>query len=521
MSSFPEYERFDAVGLAELVRAGEVHPVELVDAAIARAERLDPLINAIVSRRFAAARAEAAAAPAGPFAGVPTLVKDLALEAGEPVSFGSVFFRAYRGAFTEEFMERFRRTGLVRLGRTNTPEFGLLPTTEPRLHGPTRNPWDLGRSAGGSSGGAAAAVAAGIVPLAHGSDGGGSIRIPASACGVFGLKPSRGRIPRRPPSPADYLSVELGLARSVRDLAVLLDAVAGPTPGEQYWAPPPRGTFRDAADRDPAPLRVAFTVRDLRGEPVHPECAAAVRDVAVLLESLGHEVVEAAPEVDFAAMAEAFLDVWASLAADVFRLVLEAASADAKVRRLRAVLGDLRTMRIVAALDRRRSGLPAFEPFTWELAERSFRHTQADLDAARLTLADVATRFGDHLEDHDVFLSPVLGAPPLPLGAIDQRRSWEDLVELLFRYVAFTPPANFSGLPAMSVPLAWSETGLPIGVHFMARLGDEETLLSLAGQLERARPWAGRRPPVAAAGTAPAGRAGGTTATDPTPGGSP
>ncbi len=500
MEAFSDYDRYDAVGLAELVAGGDVHPVELALAAIARVEATDGPVNAVVSRRFERAVDEAGRLPldGAPFRGVPTFIKDLVLEADEPVTFGSVFFRAYRGPYTTEFAARIRRAGFVRLGRTNTPEFGLLPTTEPALHGPTRNPWDLGRSAGGSSGGAAAAVAARYVPLAQGSDGGGSIRIPASACGVFGLKPSRGRMPRRPATTSDYLSVELALSRTVRDSAAFLDAIGGATPGDQYQAPPATGPFRDAAARDPGPLRIAFSTVDFRGSAVHPECRKAILDTAELLEDLGHELVEERPAIDGDELAVSFLDVWASLAGAMFELLVDAGAEHRAVRVMRSILGDWRTAKIIAAAESRKAGRPAFEPFTWALGDRSRRRTPGMLQTSIVRLQKIAQTAADFLEHHDLFLTPVLGSPPLPIGAIDQSRSWEELTEELFAYVAFTPLANFAGLPAMSVPLSWTDGGLPVGSHFLGRYGDEATLLSLAGQLERARPWSRRIPPVAA-----------------------
>src|SRR5665811_2131342 len=285
MQPFNKYDAYDAVGLARLVEEGDVHPLELVEAAASRIAEVNPAINAVIWDRLDAARLEVGTGgQTGPFAGVPILIKDLVVEAGKPATFGSVFFRNYIGDTTSEFRRRIDRAGFIEIGRTNTPEFGLLPTTEPVLYGPTRNPWDLSRSAGGSSGGAAAAVAAGIVPWAQGSDGGGSIRIPASNTGLFGLKPSRGRNPSRPGSAIDYLSVEHVLTRTVRDSAAFLDAVHGPLPGDRYWAPAPSGTFLEAAGRVPERLTIAFSVRDFRGDRVHPECEAAVLDTARLLE---------------------------------------------------------------------------------------------------------------------------------------------------------------------------------------------------------------------------------------------
>jgi len=498
MEPFSDYDRYDAVGLADLVQRGDVGPGELVAAAAERIADVNPAINAVIWDRLDEAADEADRSDrSGPFSGVPILIKDLVVERGKPATFGSVFFRNYIGETTSEFRRRITRAGFIELGRTNTPEFGLLPTTEPVLYGPTRNPWDLTRSSGGSSGGAAAAVAAGIVPLAQGSDGGGSIRIPASATGLFGLKPSRGRNPRRPGTSIDSLSVEHVLTRSVRDSAAFLDAVHGPVAGDRFWAPAPGGSFSDAVLADPGRLKVAFSIRDFRGDGVHPECAAAVTATARLLEELGHDVVEAEPDVDGEMLASAFMETWAALAATGFGQVLDAASAlKPTVARVRRVAGDRAAIRMISRFDRRDSGKPAFEPFTFALADRSSRRSQVDLLAADTALQTISHQVGDFLGSHDLFLTPVLGAPPVPLGRIDQGLPWDEFVEMIFRYVAFTPVANFGGYPAMSVPLHWTPEGLPVGSHFLGRFGAEETLLSLAGQLERARPWKDRRPPV-------------------------
>jgi amidase len=498
MEPFANYAQHDAVGLSALVADGDVHPLELVEAAAERIAAVNPAVNAVIWERIDAARLEAeSGGNGGPFGGVPILIKDLVVEEGVPVSFGSVFLRNYIGGETSEFRRRVTRAGFVDLGRTNTPEFGLLPTTEPVLHGPTRNPWDLSRSAGGSSGGAAAAVAAGIVPLAQASDGGGSIRIPASTTGLFGLKPSRGRVPRRPGGSVDYLSTEHAVTRTVRDSAAFLDAVHGAAPGDRYWAPPPSAPFAEAVDRDPGRLTVAFSIRDFRGDRVHPECETAVLNTAAMLEDLGHTVVDADPGIDGASMADAFIELWAALAAHAFSLVLDTATERMTVvRRLRRVAGDRQTMRMIALLDQRESGLPAFEPFTVALAERSRRRSQADLQNAEASLQAVAHQVGDFLTDHDVFLTPVLGSPPVPIGTFDQTLPWDELIDMVYRYVAFTPLGNFAGLPAMSVPLHWTPDDLPVGSHFLGRFGSEEILLSLAAQLESAQPWADRRPPV-------------------------
>jgi len=418
-------------------------------------------------------------------------------EEDSPITFGSVFFRDFVADITSEFRHRIHSAGFIDLGRTNTPEFGLLPTTEPVLHGPTRNPWDLTRSAGGSSGGAAAAVASGMLPLAQGSDGGGSIRIPASACGLFGLKVSRGRNPRHPPVAGDSLSVDGSLSTTVRDSAAFLDAVHGATPGEQYWAPPPSARFIDAAASEPGKLRIAISVRDYRGIRAHPDCEAGVLETAELLSNLGHEVVEASPEIEGTAIGDAFLEGWGARTEHYMSLILDGAEqVDPRVAKLRRFAGDQRTMRIISWLTAREAELAAFEPFTVALVKRAAQQTPADFLSTQVTLQTNAHQAGRFLETYDVFLTPVLGSPPLPLGAIDQTLPWAEFTEMISRYVAFTPLANFSGFPAMSVPLHWTDDGLPVGSHFLGRFGDEETLFSLAGQLEAARPWADKKPPV-------------------------
>jgi len=495
---FPEYEQHDAVALADLVRRGEMTATEIVDTAIHRLETRNPAINAVVSQRLDAARDQAAAVRPGssgddaPFAGVPFLIKDLTPEQGEPVTYGSVFFRDFVGDLTPESILRFRRAGLISLGRTNTPEFGLLPTTEPILHGPTRNPWSLEHSSGGSSGGSAA----GIVPMAHASDGGGSIRIPASACGLFGLKPTRGRIPARPASASDHLSVSFAVSRSVRDSAALLDAVAGPLLGSPSLPMPPRGRWSDVLGQDPPPLRIAVTRHALDGTPVHPECAAAVLDTADLLESLGHHVEEARPGLDGVTVTEAFLAWWKALPEAAFRAILATAEQQPGGRALRRLLGDLRAMRTISRLDRRRSGDPSFEPFTWALVERSIDMTPGELLNATAVLQEATYTLGEFLTGYDLWLTPTLGEPVKRIGELDQTLPFDEFEETLGRYVPFTPLANFAGLPACSVPLGHDRSGLPIGSHFVARHGDEATLLQLSAQLERVRPWAHRRPGV-------------------------
>lgn len=499
MGGFDQYDDYDAVGLAGLVAVGEVSPTELLEETLTRIDRVNPAINAVVHRDDERARAAAASPRPGPFSGVPFLIKDLAIEEGVPVTYGSVFLRDFVAEGSSEMVRRMLSSGLVSAGRTNTPEFGLVPTTEPLLHGPTRNPWNVDRSSGGSSGGAAAAVAAGIVPLAHASDGGGSIRIPASACGVFGLKPSRGRMPRIPASTADYLATGLCVSRTVRDTAAFLDATHGAPPGDPYRLAPPEDSYLGQVGADPGTLRIAFTASGLDGAPLHPEVMQAVRDTALRCEALGHEVVEVNPRLDAEAIEEAFLDLWAALAESGFRLILDTAEQRPPVRLIRRALGDWRAMKLLSRLQSRGVPHDGFEPFTWALVDHSRRKTSAELALALTTLQSATYAIADFMADVDVWLTPTLGAPPVRIGEIDQAARWMDLRRQLATYVPYTPIANFAGLPAMSVPLDWSSEGLPLGTHFLARIGEEAILLRLAAQLEEAHPWVSRRPPVHAA----------------------
>jgi amidase len=464
----------DAIAQAELVHRKEVTALDLVEAAIDRIERLNPQVNAVVLRTYDRAR-EAAAAPVGdgPLAGVPYLLKDLVVEeAGVPLHEGSAFLSDYVPAVDSELVRRLKRAGLILLGRTNTPEMGLGPTTEPGLYGPARNPWDLTRTTGGSSGGAGAAVACRMVAAAHGNDAGGSIRIPAACCGVFGLKPTRARVPAGPHygELLGGLAVEHALTRSVRDSAALLDAVAGPDRGDPYWAPPPARPFREEVGRPPGRLRIAFSTRTLLGSPVHPDCVAAVHEAARLCETLGHVVTERAPAVD----AEPFWLAFTTVISAAFTWAIDDWS-----RRIG------------------RAAAPEhFEPFLWALAERGrafsaagFLLAQQDIHRAS---RDVARFFGEH----DVWLTPTLGTPPVALGRLVYRGGDPfDMRRRITEFCPFTWVANATGQPAMSVPLHWNAEGLPIGTHWMAPFGDEATLLRLAAQLEAARPWT-RRPPI-------------------------
>ncbi|MBI4464153.1 MAG: amidase [Acidobacteria bacterium] len=477
MGKWDELSFLDATAQADLVRRKEVQPAELAEAAIERIERLNPALNAVVTPMYEEARAQAKSnIPDGPFSGVPFLLKDLlASYAGVRLTGGSRFLREFVPDHDSELVARLKRAGLIIIGKTNTPELGILPTTEPRLFGPSRNPWNPNRTPGGSSGGSAVAVAAGMVPMAHGNDGGGSIRIPASCCGVFGLKLTRGRNPLGP-NFGDIMSglaVEHALTRSVRDSAALLDATGGPDPGAPYWAAAPARPFLQEVGTSPGRLRMALTTVTIAGKPVHCDCLQAAQDAATLCAQLGHEVVEAIPPLDGQQMIQAFLTLWASGCA-------------ASMERAARAMGRTPTP-------------DQFEPLTWALAEQGRRYSAPEYLMALQTLQRMARELARFLADYDVWLTPTLAEPPVPLGTFDSPA--ENPLQGLFRAVEFTPftgIANVTGQPAMSVPLCWNTEGLPIGVQFIGRYGDEATLFRLAAQLEEARPWAQRRPPVSA-----------------------
>ena len=472
-----ELAGFDATRCAALVRAGELTPLELVDAAVERAGQVNGTLNAIVTTMYERARETARSHPgSGIFAGVPFLMKDFLAEV-EGVRFteASAFLSDHVPAEDSELVRRFRAAGLVFIGKTNTPELAIGPTTEPRLFGPTRNPWDTTRTPGGSSGGAAAAVSARVVPMAHGNDAGGSIRIPASCCGLVGLKPSRGRVSLAPHY-GDLFSglvSELGVTRSVRDTAALLDAAAGPAVGDPYFPAPPVRSYTGEVERPPGTLTIGFSAGTPLGDAVDPECERAVRDAAALCESLGHVVEEAHPDYDAEAL-------WTR-----FTTMLSAGAAWA-----------------IADWERRtgRTAEPEhFEPFVWAFAEHgralgahAYLLAVQDVQRAVRDLYRFFTRF-------DLWLTPTLGQPPVELGTLVYRGG--DPFELRRRSARFSPytyVSNASGQPAISLPLHWTASGLPVGVHFTARWGEEATLIRLAGQLERARPWADRRPGVCA-----------------------
>jgi amidase len=470
-----DFAALDATAQAELVRRKQVKPIELVEAAIARIERVNPQLNAVITPMFDLARKAAQGPlPDGPFTGVPFLLKDLmATYAGVRITWGSAFTKDQVADHDSELVIRQKNAGLVILGKTNTPEFGILPTTEPHAFGATRNPWNTNHSAGGSSGGSAAAVASGMVPFAHGNDGGGSIRIPASCCGLFGLKPTRARNPLGPDigDVMNGLVVEHGLTRSVRDSAALLDATCGPDIGDPYWAPPRQRPYIEEVGADPGKLRIAFTAQAATGSAVHADCVAAVQDAANLCADLGHRVEEKQIEVQGEALTAAFMVVWCA--------------------------GTAENVDGMALVNGRGPAPGELEPLTGALAELGRQQTAPKYLIAVTVLQKMARDIQRSLADYDVLLTPTLAEPPLPLGSLESPP--ENPMYGMIRaaaYVPFTPLCNITGQPAMSVPLYWNADGLPIGTHFIGRFGDEATLFRLAAQLEQARPWAKRRPPV-------------------------
>ena len=469
---FAEYRRHDAVALAGLIARREVSAAEVLETAIARAEAVNPAINAIVHKQYEQARrAVATGLPDGPLAGVPYLIKDLGFfEPGEPATLGSSLFKDYVADHESAYVTRCKQAGLVLMGRSSSPEFGLNPNTEPRLYGSCKNPWNLAYSPGGSSGGAAAAVAAGILPVAHATDGGGSIRIPAAQCGLFGLKPSRGRVSMAPDAGEGWGGLSAGhvVSRSVRDSALMLDLTAGLEPGDPYAAPTPERPFAQALSRPPRKLRIALMLKDHRGAKLHPECLIAVQGAAKLCERLGHIVEEADPGLDMTALRPMNARI---SAANVARSC---------ILRWKA-LG-------------RAPNADDVEAATWATYQRGLKISGVDYVEAIAAVHAAGRRMGQFLTGYDVILSTALAGPPPKLGYFDQNGDVALFTERVTEYLSVTPLHNATGTPAMSVPLHWTKDGLPVGVHFAGRYGDESTLLALAGELETAQPWFDRVP---------------------------
>lgn len=501
MSAFKEYDQYDGLGLARLVKRGEISSLELCEEAIRRAEILNPKLNAITTKLYDYARQTANhSQDDGPFRGVPFLLKDAhhALK-GYPMSSGCELLRSYVPQYNAEIVNRFIKSGVVILGKTNTPEFKLSFVTEPTAFGPTRNPWNPDYSSGGSSGGSAAAVAAHIVPMASGTDEGGSIRVPASYCGLFGLKPSRGRNPVGPnfDDEWDGISYSHVLTRSVRDSAAMLDAISGVEPGAPYSIFDPERPFIEEVDHDPKHLRIGIYKQPAFGKNLHPECITAVERTCNLLESLGHEVEET--ELDFTVEEVAFnlgIILIGNTAALVGKLVQDYGSSMVK----RDV--ELSTYALYSIGKR-------LKAHDYVKAQRRCRHFGIIMDQIFNT--------------YDLILTPTLGDPPIPVGSSQLSKSEQFSFKLISLFAGtvilsnskliysiveevaqkimktqmpFTAIANVTGQPAMSVPLHWSDDGLPCGVQFIGRYGDEAKLFQLAGQLEKAKPWFEKKPPI-------------------------
>ena len=492
---FSDYHQYDALGLAELIRKGETTAAEVLEAAIDTIESHNPLLNAVVFKLYERAQARVARGlPEGPFTGVPFLLKDLGLAyRAAPLTNGSRSMASFVPNYNATLADRFEAAGLLVIGKTNTPEFGLAPVCEPVLHGKTSNPWNPARTAGGSSGGAAAAVASGMVPMAHASDGGGSIRIPASANGLFGLKPTRGRNPSGPVEGEAWFGLSGGhaITRSVRDSAALLDATHGPEPGDPYAAPPVGRPFLDEVSSPPGSLWIALTAEPLFEAEVEADCRIAVHETGRLLESLGHRVSYVEVPIQRQAWSEAFLTLAAGNAAALIPLAAEM------------------------------GGKSGPDPADFELATWILGQVGHKLGSDRMALAMRETRLagramGRFHKEFDVLVTPTLARVPWPHGDLNPSAVETRLMEglrraplgralmMLFRQLGArileaipnTALFNMTGQPAMSVPLHWTSEGMPVGVQFVGRFGEESTLLRLAGQLEQAKPWFARTAPV-------------------------
>ena len=477
MAGFIEYETYDATGLAALIAGGQVSAAEVLDAAIERAERLQPSINGITIPLYEHARAAARTGlPAGPLSGVPFLLKDLGAQlSGTRTSGSGKLWRDFVADHDSTLVARYRAAGLNIFGKSASPEMGLAPSTEPAMYGPCRNPWNLAYSAGGSSGGSAAAVAARILPMAHATDGGGSIRIPASACGLFGLKTTRARNPSGPDVGEGWggQAVAHCVSISVRDSAALLDVSAGPDIGDPYWAPPPAGRFVDEVERAPGRLRIALCVTPWNDEPVDAECRQSAEDAARLCESFGHHVAVGRPEFDTAAFRAATRTL---VAANVLATLETRAKAVGKTLEASDV-----------------------EPLTWSIVELGRGCRAADYARSITTIHAVGRVVARFFAGYDILLTPTMCSPPWPIGVLSlSAGDTTAYFTALNRSIGFTSLFNASGNPAASLPVHWSAQGLPVGVQIVAPFGEEATIFRLAAQIETARPWKDRRPPLLA-----------------------
>ena len=482
---------YDALGLAEMIRDGEIKSSELVEITIERIEKINPEVNAVIHKMYDEARGMAqkwdkeirsGKRTDAIFGGVPFLLKDLIAEyKGAPLSEGSVAVNGYIGKLDTELVIRHKTAGLIIVGKTNTPEFGCVPTTEPKLSGPTLNPWDPNIIPGGSSGGSAAAVATGIVPMAHGNDGGGSIRIPASCCGVFGLKPTRARNPLGPyfGDFANGIAVEHGITRTIRDSAALLDATSGPSIGDPYYAPPKKRPYLEEIEQDVGRLKIGYLTSIPNGwsfeTKIHPECEKAVRDAAQLCENLGHKVEEINPEdLSYKNLFMHFGVLFSSSTGQFFAY-------------WERELGKKITQEQV-------------EPVTWLVYQNAATRTGTDylvaVEHCQLFSRKLAQFY--HKNNYDLLLNTTLTTLPIKVGSLAPTNLAKAgrAIQLMSKLVAFTFIYNISGQPAMSVPLYWTGENIPVGIQFAAPFGDEATLFRLAAQLEQERPWINRKPPI-------------------------
>ncbi|MCP8615699.1 amidase [Salirhabdus salicampi] len=459
-----EFAKLDGIGIANLIKQGELSTYDVVQYYIAQIHQLNPLLNAVVHTMFEEAQqvAKHVDYKTSPLAGVPTFIKDLNPVKGHPTTFGSHMLKDYIAKESDEIVKRFQNAGIIFLGKTNTAEFGFLPTTEPQLFGPTKNPWDASLSAGGSSGGAGAAVAAGLAPFAHGSDGGGSIRIPASACGLFGFKPSRGQVPYS--DYVNHLSVNHAITKSVRDSAALLDVIQGRGRFDTYPGFKKEHSFLSSVNQPPKKLRIGVTYDWDEKVFVDDETKNSIRHTANLLQSLGHEVDYAAPSFQFEQFAEHFITVWLG-------------SGSVVVKHLGSLAGkELSEEQI--------------ERLSFNVYQYGQKLTAFQYEEARIALQQEARKINSYYQSYDLLLSPVLNTTPVSIGFLqDQRDPIHDMLDNFTNYCSFTPIANVTGQPSMSVPLYWSSSNVPIGSMLTGRIGEDHLLFQVASQLERAQPW--------------------------------
>ncbi|MAA79750.1 MAG: amidase [Deltaproteobacteria bacterium] len=489
----PEYDELDAIGLAEKIKKNEISPLEALNASIERIEERDPHLNSVVLKLYNRARSRIPILPNGPLHGVPFLLKDLkAALVGTPTSNSSKLTKNYMPTHNSLIVDRYEAAGLQIVGKSNTPEFGIMGVTEPAIRPPCRNPWNTEHTPGGSSGGASASVASRLVPVAHAGDGGGSIRIPASHCGLFGIKPTRGRVsmaPHRGEAWAGFVQENV-VSRSVRDSAALLDVVDPITPGDPYAAPHKERPWLEEVRREPGKLRIAFDTGTLFGEDNHPECIKAVEHTLKMLQKLGHEVVEARPIFPKEELIRAY---FLTVATGTAVFVEE-------------------TSEIVGVKPKAKN----FEPATWLLAQIGWNCDAPTYLRAKSTVQKASRGVASFFEEHDVFLTSTAAVPPQRVGEqnptiaekiqmnLVQRANLSVLLDFALNAMgssrlAQTPNTqlfNQTGQPAMSVPLYWTDLGLPIGVQFAGKFGGEATLFRLASQLEQEQPWAHRKPPL-------------------------